>query len=259
MATNSFTGKVALVTGGTSGLGKATAERLAAKGVTVYVVDLQIPNQNNEEPRDGSIKYRKIDVTREDDVANVVSEIRYKHSRLDFVINCAGILGHVENVYDFDTEQMHSTQMFMDIFRVNVFGTFNIIRHSLGLMANNPRDDDGQRGVIVNVSSIARSNGPPGMVVYNASKGAVSAMTVPLARECGAVGIRVVAIAPAAMGTPMLQNDEYSWALSGHADKAVFPKRPGNPQEFAHMVEFIIENHLINATTVRLDGGFRCF
>ncbi|XP_055332370.1 3-hydroxyacyl-CoA dehydrogenase type-2-like [Paramacrobiotus metropolitanus] len=258
MSSDSFMGKVALVTGGASGLGKATTERLSAKGTIVYAVDLVIPDQE-EEPREGLIKYRKCDVTREDDVANVISEIKFKHSRLDFVVNCAGILGHVEPVYDFETEAMHSTQMFMDIFRVNVYGTFNVIRHAVGLMADNPPGDDGQRGVIVNTSSRARKDGAARLVAYNASKGAVSAMTVPLAREFGAVGIRVVAIAPGASETPMLQNEEYSWVLKGHAAKTVFPMRPGKPQEFAHMVEFTIENHLINATTVRLDGGFRGF
>ncbi|XP_055352510.1 3-hydroxyacyl-CoA dehydrogenase type-2-like [Paramacrobiotus metropolitanus] len=256
-----FKDKVALVTGGSSGLGKATVERLASKGVIIYVVDLQIPSQEDggDIYGDASIKYRKVDVTREDDVANVISEIRYKQGRLDFLINCAGILGHVQPVYDFHTDQMHSTQMFEDIMRINVYGTFNVIRHAVGLMSTNPPDEDGQRGVIVNVSSVARSDGQVGLLAYSASKGAISSMTVPLAREFGPVGIRVLAIAPAAICTPMLDNEEYKWALAGHPSSAVFPKRVGRPEEFAHMVEFIIENHLVNATTMRLDGGFRNF
>jgi 3-hydroxyacyl-CoA dehydrogenase/3-hydroxy-2-methylbutyryl-CoA dehydrogenase len=256
-------GAVALITGAGSGLGKATAERLARNGVHVFALDLPHVVEKigkNNEVDSGNINFRAADVTSELDITTVLKEIEAKHHRLDYVVNCAGILV-LKPVYDFTLKEPHSMEALLRVFQVNVFGTFNVIRLSVELMSkNHPSNADGERGVIINVSSVSGDEGVPGSCAYSASKGAIQGMTVPLARELGPSGIRVVCIAPGTLDTPMIHafyaSSENSTAAGG-CTQCIFPKRDGHPEEFAQLAQSIIENSLINATTIRLDAGYR--
>ncbi|GAB0089356.1 3-hydroxyacyl-CoA dehydrogenase type-2 [Sergentomyia squamirostris] len=251
-----FETAVALVTGGASGLGRATAERFAKAGARVVLCDLKSSNGEEVSKELGSnTVFVPVDVTSEADVTHALKVAKDKFGRLDVVVNCAGIVV-ASKTYNFDEKSPHKLEDFARVLTVNTVGTFNVIRLAAGLMGENQPNADGQRGVIVNTASLAAYEGQIGRVAYAASKGAIVSMTLPIARDLGPHGIRIMTIAPGLFDTPILQSlpDE---ARAFLAKSVPFPQRLGNPDEFAQLVESIVNNPLLNGETIRLDGALR--
>jgi len=199
----------------------------------------------------------KTDVTSETDVEQAFEFFESKFGRLDVVINCAGILHH-ERVYNEAENKCHSLATFEKVIKVNALGTFNVCRLACRLLVANSPNDDGQRGIIINVSSINAIDGGSYSIAYAASKGAVLSMTLPMARDLRSFGVRVMAVAPGFFYTPMAAKVNPEVAL--HFSKVVaprFPSRPGHPDEFAYLIESIIRNPMLNGEVIRLDGAER--
>lgn len=189
------------------------------------------------------------------DVNATLDTIREKFNRLDVIVNAAGI-ACAHRIYNPNTNLSHLMEDFENVLKVNVTGTFNVIRLSVPLMYNNIPDEDGQRGVIINTASVAAFEGQIGQVAYSASKGAIVSMTLPLARDLAKIGIRVVTIAPGIFDTPLLGNLPKKVCL--YLKKTVpFPSRLGDPDEYASLAQHIVENHLLNGEVIRLDGALR--
>ncbi|XP_063228372.1 3-hydroxyacyl-CoA dehydrogenase type-2 [Bacillus rossius redtenbacheri] len=247
---------VALVTGGASGLGHATVERIARLGGRVVLCDL--PTSAGEKAAGAlgdSVVFAPTDVTSEKDVTNAVQMAKDKFGSLNAVVNCAGI-GIAFKTYNFNKKVPHKLEDFTRVLMVNTVGTFNVTRLSLGLMGENAPDEDGQRGVVVNTASVAAFEGQMGQVAYSASKGAIVGMTLPMARDLASHGIRVCTVAPGLFDTPLLASlpDKVRSFL---AKNIPFPQRLGKPEEFAHLVQAVIENPLLNGEVIRLDGALR--
>jgi NAD(P)-dependent dehydrogenase (short-subunit alcohol dehydrogenase family) len=243
------------VTGGASGLGEATARLLASAGAKVAILDRPASNGGGLAAElGGNAVFTPADVTNEDEVRSAV-EIAAAHSdgRLNLVVNCAGIALAMRTV---GREAPHDLGLFNRVIQVNLVGTFNVIRLAAARMQGNEPNADGERGVIINTASVAAFEGQIGQAAYSASKAGVVGMTLPIAREFGRLGIRVVTIAPGTFETPMLGglNDEARAAL---AKDVVFPNRLGRPAEYALLVQQIVENPMLNGETIRLDGGLR--
>jgi NAD(P)-dependent dehydrogenase (short-subunit alcohol dehydrogenase family) len=247
-----ISGKVSLVVGGASGLGEATARHLSREGSTVVVAD-------RDEKR-GSIVAEEIgghflacDITDEGEVEGLFTTIASMGS-LVAIVNCAGI-GPPRRLLDRQGE-VHPMRMFDLIMRVNVYGTFNILRFGARTMSANQPDDQGERGVIVNTSSTSAFEGQVGQVAFAAAKGGVAALTLPAARDLAVVGIRVATIVPGLMNTPAAQtmSDENRAAVT---EDIVFPKRLGNPPEYAALAAHIIANSYINGAVFRVDAALR--
>lgn len=248
---------VALVTGGASGLGKACVERLVREGARVTLADL--PNSKGQEIAknlgETQCQFVPCDITKESDVQEALSATKDKFHRLDTSINCAGI-GVAFKTYNFNKEKPHSLDDFTRVQMVNVVGTFNVIRLSVGLIGQNDPDMDGYRGVVINTASIAAYDGQMGQAAYSASKGAIVGMTLPIARDLSNQGIRCVTIAPGLFDTPLLASlpEKVRQFL---AKNVPFPSRLGDPDEFAHLAQHIIQNKMINGEVIRLDGALR--
>jgi len=248
-----------VVTGGGSGLGKATSDHFAQLGYHVVAVDLKVDALVAEGNK--LIEGIVADVTSEKDITALAEHIKQKHGRVDVLVNCAGIACRVAT-FDFTSNTPHSLDLFNKIIQVNVVGTFNLIRLIVPIMAKNEPDVDGQRGVIINVSSVLGLDGTSGFAAYSASKSAVAGISLPLAREFGPIGIRVNAIAPGFCDTPMITNVPEAAKNLYQAkmkELSVFPKRMIRPQEFALMVQSVVDNHALNAELIRLDGGARIY
>ncbi len=245
-------GAVAFVSGGGSGLGAATARLLAAGGARVAVFDR---SREGAEAVAGEIGGLAVpgDVSSEADVRGAIAAAIDKYGPLTVAVNCAGV-GTVGKVLG--KEGPHSADLFEKTLRVNLLGTFNVIRLSAEKMAGNTPNAGGERGVIVNTASIAAFDGQIGQAAYAASKGGVHAMTLPIARELARSGIRVLTIAPGIFDTPMLAGlpEEARKSLGAQVP---FPSRLGDPREFALLVEQIVQNPMLNGTTIRLDGALR--
>ena len=246
-------GHVALVTGGGSGLGAATARRLAADGAQVAVLDIDAKRAAaiaQEIGGEGLACDLADDVTVEAAVAQVLQRLGPPR----ILVNCAGVglLG-----LTLRKDGPVTMQEVRRTFDVNFMGSFNVVRLCAQGMATLAPLDTGERGVIINTSSIAGLEGAVGQVVYGASKGAVAAMTLPLSREFGRYGIRVLDIAPGVFQTPMVAGLPERARNIADALKPSFPCRPGQPDEFAMLVASIIGNPMLNGTTLRLDGGLR--
>ena len=236
----------AVVTGGASGLGEATTRALLDRGGHVVVAD-----RAGTAP-EGAV-FVEADVTDAVQVAHAVAEATRQPGPLSGVVNCAGI-GSAAKVISRDGPQPLAD--FERIVGVNLIGTFNVIRLAAAAMAENEPDDDGGRGVIVNTASVAAYEGQVGQAGYSASKGGVVAMTLPIARELAAYGIRVNTIAPGLFLTPMMhQLPEKARASLG--EQVPYPSRLGDPAEYAHLVTHIVENQMLNGETIRLDGAIR--
>jgi NAD(P)-dependent dehydrogenase (short-subunit alcohol dehydrogenase family) len=235
---------VAVVTGGASGLGQGVAQLLSSLGAQVDVYDLQ-PGQGRP----------PVDVTSSDQVQAAISGTVARHGRLDIVVHCAGI-GYAGRMLPKDGPM--PLEIFERVIRVNLIGTFNVSRLAAAAMANNaPRaDEDGERGVIINTSSVAAYDGQIGQVPYSAAKAAVAGMTLPMARELAKLGIRVMAIAPGLFHTPLLAALPAE-AMQQLAAGIPFPSRLGTPAEFAALARHIIENRYLNGEVIRLDGSLR--
>ena len=249
-------GLTALVTGAASGLGRATAERFVKEGGKVAILDL--PHTKGKEVADQIGKdaiFIPTDVTSEMDIKNALEEIKSNFKQLDVTVNCAGI-AMAAVVYNPNKDRVHSYEDFHKILTVNVAGTFNVVRLASQMMAKNTPNAGGQRGVIVNTASVAAYDGQRGQSAYAASKGAIVSMNLPLSRELASVGIRVVTIAPGLFETPLLAGlpEKVRTYL---ANTIPFPPKLGNPDDFAHLVQAVVENPLLNGEVIRLDGALR--
>jgi NAD(P)-dependent dehydrogenase (short-subunit alcohol dehydrogenase family) len=245
-------GNTFLVTGGASGLGAACVSRLSAAGANVLALDLN-PTDARANVAAKSVRLLRADVTSEADAKRAVDEAVQSFGKLDGLVQCAGILGAARIV---GREGPHELALFERVVSVNLVGTFNMMRLAAAAMAKNEPNAEGERGVIINTSSVAATDGQIGQAAYAASKGGVASLTLPAARELGAMGIRVVAIAPGVFDTAMMAgtSDDVRESLAGQVP---FPKRMGRPEEFAQLVESVIQNPYLNGAVIRLDGGLR--
>jgi NAD(P)-dependent dehydrogenase (short-subunit alcohol dehydrogenase family) len=248
-------GRSALVTGGAGGLGAATVRRLVEVGVGVAIFDRDADRAAAlaKELGDAVVSVGG-DVNDDHDVAAAIDGAR-SLGTFSLVVNVAGGgVGGGRTVARDGTP--HDKGAFVGTMEMNAFGTFNVTRLAAAAMADNEPDEHGQRGVVVNTSSIAGIEGQTGQLAYAAAKAAILGMTLPLARDLAVVGIRVCAIAPGTMGTPIMRSvpDELQQNL---VKSIVFPKRMGRPEEFALLVESIARNPYLNGENIRLDGALR--
>ncbi len=246
-------GMSALITGGASGLGEATARRLSEKGATVAILDFNLERARHVA---GEINGHavKVDVSDEASVNPAVAEAAEKlGSTPRIAVNCAGI-GMAARVVG--REGKLSFDVFEKTINVNLFGTYHVMSHATNLMSSLEPMNNGERGIVINTASVAWQDGQIGQAAYSASKGAIAAMTLPVAREFARMGIRVMAIAPGLFNTPMMEGLPEEVAASIAAN-VPFPQRLGEPDEFALMVQQIIENPYVNGTNIRLDGAVR--
>ncbi|XP_039250200.1 3-hydroxyacyl-CoA dehydrogenase type-2-like [Styela clava] len=247
---------VSMISGGASGLGRATAEYFVKNGGRVAIVDL--PNSKGAEVAETlgeKCIFCPTDICNTEDVVNAIESTKDKFGALHVLVNCAGI-GHVEKVYSFNKNLPHSLENFQNVIQVNVVGTFNLIRNVVGCMVKNEVGDENQRGVIVNTASIAAYDGQAGQIAYSASKGAIIGMTLPLSRDVARMGIRTVTIAPGTFKTPLLESLPEKVINTLEAG-IPFPSRLGKPEEYAKLVESIVENPMLNGEVIRLDGALR--
>jgi NAD(P)-dependent dehydrogenase (short-subunit alcohol dehydrogenase family) len=243
----------ALVTGGASGLGEATARLLAGEGVKVTIADLQ-DEKGKGVAGDIDGSYAHTDVTNTEEVEAAVAQAN-ADGDLRFVANCAGI-GWAQRTVGRGGEP-HDLGAFEKVVAVNLIGTFNVIRLAASAMSQNePVGEDGERGAVVNIASIAAFDGQTGQASYSASKGGIVGMTLPVARDLAAVGIRVVTIAPGTIDTPMFAfaSEETKASLGAGV---LFPKRMGKPTEIASMAMEVFRNDYLNGEVIRVDGGIR--
>ena len=244
-------GRTFLVTGGASGLGRAVAERLAAAGASIVVADLD-PEGASVTARIGG-RFARTDVAEAEDGEAAIRVALDAYGRLDGLVTCAGIVSGGKVV---GRDGPHDLEAFARTVRVNLIGTFNMVRLAAQAMAGAEPDGEGERGVIVATSSIAAFDGQIGQAAYAASKGGVASLTLPLARELAAHGIRVVTIAPGIFETPMMAG--LPDAVRAALGQAVpFPPRLGRPEEFAALVQPAIENTMLHGEVVRPAGGLR--
>lgn len=246
--------RVILVTGGASGLGKATALRVARAGARVAILDLPSqPGGDLANEIGASAISIPTDVTSEEQVKSALDTIQKKWGAPRAVVQCAGI-GVATKLLG--KKGAHSLESFQKVLTVNTVGIFNVMRLSAERMAASEPDSAGERGVIINTASIAAFEGQVGQVAYSASKGAVVGMMLPAARELCKLGIRVNTVAPGLFLTPLLEGLPPKVQNELAAD-VPFPTRLGIPDEFAALVQHIIENRYINAEVLRIDGGIR--
>ncbi|HEY5652585.1 MAG TPA: 3-hydroxyacyl-CoA dehydrogenase [Acidimicrobiia bacterium] len=245
-------GTSAIVTGGASGLGGATARRLAADGAHVVIVDLQ-DEKGEDLASELSGAYVHADVTVADEVRAAV-DTAAEMAALRAVVNCAGI-GPPARTIDRDGAP-HDLDRFEKVIAINLVGTFNVIRLAAAVMAKNEPGEDGERGAIVNTASVAAFDGQIGQAAYSASKGGIVGMTLPIARDLSSVGIRVNTIAPGIVDTNLLAGLPEP-AKESLAQQVLFPKRLAQPAEFAELAHFLLTHGYMNAETIRMDGGIR--
>ena len=245
-------GAITLVTGGASGLGKATVISLLKKGAKPILADLP-SDEAKQVAKEVGAYFAPMDVTSSDQVKNVLKGIQQKVGNIAICVNCAGIASAEMTL---GKDGPHDFDVYKSTIEVNLAGMFNVIRLVSAQMAANKPNSDGECGVIINTSSIASTDGQRGQIAYASSKAGVAGMTLPLARDLGRFGIRVVAICPGVFDTPMLKTvkEEVRDQL---ASSVLFPKRLGRPDEFAQLVNFLIECPYINGENIRLDGGLR--
>ena len=245
-------GQAAIVTGGASGLGGATASALAAAGAKVAIFDLQ-DELGEQKAREIGGLFVKTNVA---DAASVEASVKTVVEKLGaprVVVNCAGIGRSGRTI---SKSGPHDLAMFSQVIQVNLIGTFNVIRIAAYAMSQAEPLNGGERGVIVNTASVAAFDGQIGQAAYSASKGGVVGMTLPIARDLASLGVRVCTIAPGLFLTPMMMS------LPAEAQKSLgaqvpFPSRLGDPKEYAQLAMSIVENPMLNGETIRLDGAIR--
>ena len=252
-------GIAAVVTGGASGLGEATALALAAKGAKVAIFDRDADKGEKVAGDIGGI-FCEVDVTSDDKVGAAFDKARAVHGQERVLVNCAGVANAAKTVgKDKATGELKRYPMnqFELAIGINLIGTFRCIAYSAyGMVGSDPVGEEGERGVIINTASVAAQDGQIGQAAYSASKGGVLAMALPIARDLMNEGIRVNTILPGVFKTPMvaMMPPNVQDAL---AAQVPFPKRLGQPEEYARLAVFMIENSYMNAEAVRLDGGIR--
>jgi NAD(P)-dependent dehydrogenase (short-subunit alcohol dehydrogenase family) len=245
-------GDSAVVTGGASGLGAATARRLAAAGMKVAILDL---NDHLGEAIATEVNgvFVHCDVTNETEVTAGVNAA-VEMAELRAVVNCAGI-GPPQRTISRDGTP-HDLGLFQTVISINLIGTFNVIRIAASAMASNDPQDDNERGAIVNTASVAAYDGQIGQAAYAASKGGIVGMTLPIARDLSAAGIRVNTIAPGIIDTPLLAGlpDPAKESLG---QQVLHPKRLGRPDEYAELAHTLLTHSYMNGESIRMDGGIR--
>ena len=243
-----------VITGGASGLGAATAQHLVTQGAAVALLDI---NQQAVEAEAERLGKRALGIACDICVADQVQqglEVAVKHfGALHGLINCAGIVGAQRIL---GRKGPHDLDDFTRVLHINVVGSFNMLRLTAQVMAENTPNAQGERGVIINTASVAAYDGQLGQAAYAASKGAIVSLTLPAARELAGHGIRVMTIAPGIFETPMMagMSDEVRASL---AAAVPFPPRLGKPEEYAALAQHIIENSMLNGEVIRLDGALR--
>lgn len=238
----------AIVTGGASGLGAATAKALAEKGARVFALDLKVDGA----PEVDGVTYVATDVTDPAQVQAAVDQAA-EVGPLRTVVNCAGI-GPSARILG--KKGPHDLELYATVVKVNLIGSFNVLTLAAEKIAQTDPDEQGQRGVVVNTASIAAYDGQVGQAAYSSSKGGIVGLTLPAARDLAQYGIRVNTIAPGIVETPMLAtvSDEFRAAL---ASGVPFPQRLGRPEEFAALAVFLIEHDYLNGEVIRMDGALR--
>lgn len=248
-------GKVAIVTGGASGLGRATTEEMLERGAKVVIFDLNADQGNAVADELGeNCAYAEVNVADEASVQAGIAKALETFGAVHVCVNCAGI-GSAMKTYS--SKGPHSLDVFSAVINVNLVGTFNVLRLAAEAMSkNDPVTEDGERGVIVNTASVAGYDGQVGQVAYSASKGGVIGMTLPIARDLSQFGIRVNTIAPGIFNTPLMNAapDKVKQPL---IEMTQFPKRLGIPNEYAQLACHMVENGFFNGEVVRLDGSIR--
>jgi len=249
-----ISGSTFIVTGGASGLGAATARHLASLGAKVLIADLNEQSGHQLERELGAVAlFERVDVGSEADAKHVVAAAVQHFGALHGLVNCAGIAtpGKV-----LGKDGPLPLEAFERVIRINLLGTFNLLRLAADAMAKQEPNAEGERGVVVNTASVAAYDGQIGQPAYAASKAGVVGMTLPIARELARFGIRVVTIAPGLFETPMMASLPKE-AQESLGKTVPFPARLGRPAEYAQLVQSIIENPMLNGETIRLDGALR--
>ena len=244
-----------VITGGNSGLGKATVQHLAERQANIALVDCadQIDKEINIEQKQ-QVLFLQTDVTDDASIAAALAKAVKYFGSIQGLINCAGILV-AERIIK-NNGGMFDLKQFRLCIEVNLVGTFNMIRQTAPILAKNSADENGERGVIINTASIAASDGQIGQAAYAASKAGIIGMALPIARELGSFGIRVMSIAPGVFATPLFDGISEN-KRNALEQKVPFPPRLGKPSEYAALVEHIIENPMLNGEVIRLDGALR--
>jgi len=246
--------KYAIVTGGGSGLGKATAQSLVNRGAKVAILDLnpEAGQKTAAELGSGTI-FEPVNVADHEAVDRAVKKVTDAFGSLHIVVNCAG---HGKSVRILGKDGLVSPEWFTNIVNVNLVGTFNLIRSTISAITENPPDAGGERGVYINTASIAASDGQIGQAAYAASKGGIVSMALALAREFANSGVRFMTIMPGIFDTPLLGNlnDKAKERLN---KQVPFPARLGHVDEFAALAMHIIDNPYLNGESIRLDGAMR--
>ena len=238
----------AIVTGGASGLGAATAKALAEKGARVFALDLKVDGA----PEVDGVTYVATDVTDPAQVQAAVDQAA-EAGPLRTVVNCAGI-GPSARILG--KKGPHDLELYATVVKVNLIGSFNVLTLAAEKIAQTDADEHGQRGVVVNTASIAAYDGQVGQAAYSSSKGGIVGLTLPAARDLAQYGIRVNTIAPGIVETPMLAtvSEEFRAAL---ASGVPFPQRLGRPEEYAALAVFLVEHDYLNGEVIRMDGALR--
>jgi NAD(P)-dependent dehydrogenase (short-subunit alcohol dehydrogenase family) len=247
-------GKVALVTGGASGLGAATVRTIVAAGGHAMILDLNDQlGQALADELGSSARYVRADVSQAADAEQAVKAVVAAFGALHICVNCAGI-GDPQRIVT--KEGPADLERFKKIINVNLIGTFNVARVAAWEMSRNQPGVDGERGVIINTASVAAYDGQIGQAAYSASKGGIVALTLPLARDLSGLGVRVMTIAPGLFDTPLLARlpEDVKASLGAMVP---FPRRLGKPAEYAQLAKQIIENAMLNGEVIRLDGAIR--
>ena len=242
----------ALITGGASGLGEATARHFASMGAQVTLLDRDTA-RGQQVAADIGGHFIETDVTDEPSVQAAITQAQTRMGALNVAVNCAGIALGIKTT---GRDGAHPLDAFQRTIDINLTGSFNIARLAATAMAQNAPDSDGARGVIINTASVAAFDGQKGQVAYAASKGGIVGMTLPMARDLAQLGIRVMTIAPGIFATPMLKGlpQEVQDSLAAEVPN---PPRLGDPNEYARMVAFIVEMGYLNGEVIRLDGALR--
>ena len=247
-------GSTTLITGGASGLGRATAQRIRAAGGNVVLLDLaKSPGADVAKTLGEGALFAPGDVTSADDVSAALDAAVKRFGSLQGLVNCAGI-GTADKT--FGKRGSADLAGFTRVIQINLIGTFNCIRLAAARMAENAPNAEGERGVIVNTASVAAFDGQIGQAAYSASKGGIVGMTLPIARDLAELGIRVCTIAPGLFDTPLLAGLPDA-ARASLGKQVPFPSRLGQPSEYAALAAHIMENAMLNGETIRLDGAIR--
>jgi len=246
---------VVVVTGGASGLGEATVKNVIENGGKAVIIDLneELGDKLVQSLGEENVLFVKTNVTDEEEVQEALNQAVERFGKVSALINCAGIGNAIKTISKYGPFPLAA---FTKVIQVNLIGTFNVIRLAAEKMAQNEKNKDGEKGVIINTASVAAFEGQMGQAAYSASKAGIVGMTLPIARDLADHGIRVMTIAPGLFDTPLLETaPEHVRIALG--EMVPFPKRLGQPNEFAKLTQAIIENPMLNGEVIRLDGAIR--